>query len=100
MLFVIPVLSVTKTKRSGGILCPIIWFKSHFVNPVAVLCDSHPLKSIGAITKLNFAFVRWFQYFMRDIMLWLGSEIAFCLPVLMSLSFYSNFIVIRQFIAV
>ncbi len=33
-------------------------------------------------------------------MLWLGSEIAFCLPVLMSLSFYSNFIVIGQFIAV
>ncbi len=34
-------------------------------------------------------------------MLWLSSEIALCLPLLFSsLLFYSNFIVIGQFIAV
>ncbi len=43
MLFVIPVLSVTKTKRSGGILCPIIWFKSRLVNPVVIRINSSPL---------------------------------------------------------
>ncbi len=72
LLFVIPVLSVTKTKSSGGILCPNIWFKSCLVNPVGVLCEQ--LESIGAIAKLNFTFVsRWLQYFMRDIMLWRSS---------------------------